>query len=69
MSDDNVYKTVTITGSSSQGIDDAINKGIGRANETLRQLDWFKVTEIRGHIEDGKPAHVQVTMEIGFKLE
>ena len=66
---DNVYKTVEITGSSTEGVTQAIDRAIGKASETLRGLEWFEVSEIRGHIEDGNVAHYQVTLKIGFKLE
>ena len=66
---DNVYRVTEIVGTSPQGIDDAIRQGIRRASESLRELDWFEVTEIRGHIEDGAPEHFQVGLKIGFKLE
>ncbi len=66
---DNVYKTVEITGSSTTGVTEAIDRAIAKASETLRGLDWFEVSEIRGHIEDGKVAHYQVTLKLGFQLE
>ena len=66
---DNVYKTVEITGSWTEGVTQAIDRAIGKASETLRGLEWFEVSEIRGHIEDGNVAHYQVTLKIGFKLE
>ena len=66
---DHVYKSIEVTGSSSSGIDDAISGAIRKAAETVRNLDWFEVTQIRGHIEDGEAAHVQVTLKIGFRLE
>ena len=66
---DFVYKSVEITGSSSAGIDDAIRNAVVKASETLRNLDWFEVAAIRGHIEEGKVGHVQVTLKIGFRLE
>jgi flavin-binding protein dodecin len=66
---DHVYKTVEITGSSTEGVTQAIDRAIGKASATLRGLDWFEVTEIRGHVEDGAVAHYQVTLKIGFKLE
>jgi len=50
-------------------VDDAIKGAIGRAGRTLRGLDWFEVTEIRGHIVDGQLGHVQVGMKVGFRLE
>ena len=49
--------------------DDAITQAIARASETLRNLDWFEVTEVRGHIKDGKVAHWQVGLKIGMRLE
>lgn len=66
---ENTYRVTEIVGTSSIGIDDAIKGAIGRASETLRGLDWFEMTEIRGHIEDGRIAHVQVGLKVGFKLE
>ena len=66
---DNVYKSIEVTGSSSSGIDDAIGRAVGKANESVRNLDWFEVTQIRGHIEGGSVDHVQVTLKIGFRLD
>ena len=66
---DNVYKSVEITGTSSASMDDAINRAIAKASETLRHLDWFEVVSVRGHIEEGKVAHTQVTLKVGFRLE
>ena len=66
---DHVYKTIEITGSSTSSVDDAITGAIVKASETVRNLDWFEVTEIRGHIEDGAVAHFQVGLKIGFRLE
>lgn len=66
---DNVYRVTEIVGTSEQGVDEAIRQGIRRASQTLRGLDWFEVTEVRGHIENGEPKHVQVGMKIGFKLD
>ena len=65
----NVYRKTEIVGSSTTGLDDAIRTGISRASATLRGLDWFEVTEIRGHIEEGAVAHYQVTVKMGFRLE
>lgn len=65
----NVYKKLDLVGSSTTSIEDAISGAIGRAAETMRNLDWFEVTEIRGHIEDGKVAHYQVGVKVGFRLE
>jgi flavin-binding protein dodecin len=69
MSDDHIYKTVEITGSSTQGVQQAIDNAVAKAAETLRQLEWFEVVSSRGHIDDGRIAHYQVTLKIGFRLE
>ena len=66
---DNVYRVTEIVGTSTEGVDDAIRKAISRASSTLRELDWFEVTETRGHIENGTVAHFQVTLKVGFKLD
>lgn len=66
---DHVYKTVELVGSSNKGIDDAIQNAVTRAAKTLRNLDWFEVREMRGHLKDGKIAHYQVTLKIGFRLD
>ena len=66
---DHVYKSVEITGSSSAGVKEAIDRAIAKASETLRHIDWFEVLDIRGHVEDGKIAHYQTTLKIGFRLE
>jgi hypothetical protein len=64
-----VYKTIELVGSSSTGIEDAVQGAIAKASETVRNLRWFELTETRGHIEGGKVAHWQVTLRIGFTLE
>lgn len=64
-----VYKTLELTGSSTTGIEDAVNTAIAKAHETVRNMQWFEVVETRGHIQDGKVAHWQVTIKIGFTLE
>ena len=66
---DHVYRVSEIVGSSSDSIDAAIRVGISRAAETVRGLDWFEVTEIRGHIEDGTVAHFQVGLKVGFRMD
>jgi flavin-binding protein dodecin len=63
------YRVTEIVGTSPQGIDQAIRNGVDRAAATLRELDWFEVTEIRGHIEDGSIAHYQVGLKVGFRLD
>ena len=64
-----VYKTIELVGSSATGSDDAIRVAIARAGETLHNMRWFEVVETRGHIEQGKIAHWQVTLKVGFTLE
>lgn len=66
---ENVYKKIEIVGSSKTSIEDAIQGAVSRASQTLTNVDWFEVGEIRGHIENGKIAHYQVGLKIGFKLE
>ena len=66
---DHVYKSVEITGSSPEGVTEAIDRAIAKASETLRHLDWFEVVNVRGHIGDeGRVAHYQVTLKVGFRL-
>ena len=65
----NVYGVTEIVGTSPDGVDAAIEVGIARANSTLRGLDWFEVSEVRGHIADGRVAHYQVTMKVGFRMD
>ena len=69
MQGDNVYKKVELVGSSSDSVTDAIDGAIARASKTLKNLDWFEVEQIRGHIDNGKVAHYQVTMKVGFRLD
>lgn len=64
-----VYKTVVLTGTSQTGIEDAVNMAIAKAAESVRNLRWFEITETRGHIENQKVTHWQVTMNVGFTLE
>jgi len=66
---DHGYKTIELTGSSTSSSDDAIRNAIAKAGETLHHLRWFEVLETRGHIEDTKVAHWQVTLKVGFSLE
>ena len=63
------YRVTEIVGTSPEGVDAAIRNGLRRAGETLRHLDWFEVSEIRGHLVDGTIDHVQVSMKVGFRLE
>ena len=66
---DNVYKIVELVGSSTTGVEDAIENAIARAAATLRDIRWFEVKETRGHVEGGRVAHYQVTLSIGFTLD
>lgn len=68
MSDNHTYKKVEIVGSSTTTIEDAINNALAEANKSLSHLEWFEVTETRGHIENGKVAHFQVTLKVGFRI-
>ena len=63
------YGITEVVGSSPTSIDDAISTAVARASTTVRELDWFEVTEIRGHLEDGAVAHYQVGLKVGFRLE
>ncbi|HET7729652.1 MAG TPA: dodecin [Usitatibacter sp.] len=64
-----VYKSVELTGSSPKSIEAAIEGAIAKASKTVRNIQWFEVTETRGHVVDGKVAHYQVTLKVGFTLE
>ena len=66
---DHVYSVTEIVGSSSESVDAAIRNAVKTASSSLRQLEWFEVTQIRGHIDDGDVAHFQVMLKIGFRYE
>ncbi|MBU7596315.1 dodecin family protein [Streptomyces sp. P38-E01] len=66
---EHTYRITEIVGTSPEGLDAAIGNGIARASQTLRGLDWFEVTEVRGHIVDGAVAHYQVGLKVGFRLD
>ncbi|MEU0742119.1 dodecin [Streptomyces sp. NPDC006134] len=63
------YRVTEIVGTSPEGVDQAVRNGISRASQTLRNLDWFEVTQVRGQIHDGRVAHWQVGLKVGFRLE
>ncbi|GGI98336.1 dodecin [Streptomyces brasiliensis] len=63
------YRVTEIVGTSHEGIDQAIRNGISRASQTLRNLDWFEVTQVRGQLENGQIEHYQVCMKVGFRIE
>lgn len=67
--DEHIYRVIQIVGSSENSIDDAIRMAIARASKTLRELRWFEVVETRGHIDEGKISHFQVTLKVGFTLD
>jgi dodecin len=66
---EHVYRVTEIVGTSTKSSDDAIRNAIDRASKTLRYLDWYEVVGQRGHLQDGKVAHHQVTLKVGFRLE
>jgi len=66
---DHIYKKIEIVGSSTVSSDEAVRNALARAAKTIDHMDWFEVTETRGHIVDGKVGHWQVTLKIGFRLE
>jgi flavin-binding protein dodecin len=66
---DHVYKLVELVGSSTVSTDEAIRNAIETSAKTLSHMDWFQVIETRGHLIDGKVAHFQVTLKVGFRLE
>jgi flavin-binding protein dodecin len=65
----NVYKKIELVGTSEQGVDDAVRTAIARASQSMRNLDWFEVKEVRGWIKDGEAQHFQVVLDVGFRLE
>ncbi len=66
---EHVYKVIEVVGTSKESVTKAIERGIDKAQESVRNLGWFELVQIRGHIEDGKVAHYQATMKVGFKIE
>lgn len=66
---DHTYRVTEIVGSSTEGTDQAIRNGVERAARTLHNLDWFEVTQVRGHLVDGEIAHYQVGLKVGFRLD
>jgi len=64
-----VYKILELVGSSTASTDEAIRNALATAAKTVRNIDWFEVVETRGHVADGKVAHFQVTLKVGFRLE
>ncbi|MCP5532689.1 MAG: dodecin domain-containing protein [Akkermansiaceae bacterium] len=66
---DHIYKKIELVGSSPEGVEQAVNNAIAKAGQSVRNMRWFEVAEIRGHIDEGKVAHWQVTVKIGFTLD
>ncbi|AZS83569.1 dodecin [Streptomyces griseoviridis] len=66
---DHTYRVTEIVGTSPDSVEQAVRNGIARASQTVRNLDWFEVTQVRGHIEDGQVAHWQVGLKVGFRLD
>jgi dodecin len=69
MSENKIYKLVEIVGTSEESFAKAVSAGVERASETLRHLDWFEVTELRGRVSNGKVSQYQVKMKVGFRLD
>ncbi len=69
MSEHHTYKKIELVGSSPTSIEDAINNALAEASKSVKHLEWFEVTETRGHIEGGRVAHFQVTLKVGFRIE
>ena len=67
--EDHVYKILELVGSSEKGVEDAIQNAISRASKTVREMKWFEVAQVRGHIEGGSVCHYQVVLRVGFTLE
>jgi dodecin len=66
---DHIYKKIELVGSSPNGVEDAVNNAITRAGKTIRNMKWFEVAEVRGHLENNKVADWQVTVKVGFTLD
>jgi flavin-binding protein dodecin len=66
---DHIYKHIELTGSSKTSIEDAIQNAVVKANESVRNMRWFQMIDLRGHLDNGKVSHWQVTIKIGFTLE
>lgn len=69
MSDHHTYKKIEMVGSSPIGTDEAIKNALAECSKTIRNIDWFEVTETRGHVENGSVSHFQVTLKIGFRID
>ncbi|RAL20482.1 dodecin flavoprotein [Lujinxingia litoralis] len=66
---DHVYKVIKLVGSSPDGIEAAVDNALARAGDSVRNIRWFEIKETRGHVDQGKVAHYQVMIEVGFTLD
>ena len=66
---EHIYKKLELVGSSKKSIEDAVQNALSRASQTVRNMRWFELTETRGHVEDNKINHWQVTIKVGFSLD
>ena len=69
MAEQHIYRVIELVGSSEKSIEDAVSSAIARANQTIRHLRWFEVVQTRGAVDNGKVAHYQVTLKVGFTME
>ena len=67
--DDHIYKHIHLTGSSTESMEQAVRAALAKARDSVRDINWFKVIETRGHVVDGEVGHWQVTIEVGFRLD
>ena len=68
-SDTSTFKIVEIVGTSPEGVTEAMRNAVTRASKTLRNIEWVEVTQVRGHVDDGKIAHFQIELKVGFRLD
>jgi flavin-binding protein dodecin len=66
---EHVYKVIEVVGTSTESVTKAIERGVSKAGESVHNLGWFEVVQVRGHVEQGKVAHYQVTMKVGFRVD
>ena len=64
-----IYKKIELVGSSPDNIEDAVKNALSKASKSLRNIRWFEIVETRGHVEDGRIGHWQVTIKVGFTLD
>ena len=66
---DHIYKKIELVGTSPEGVEEAVQNAVAKAARSIRNMRWFEVIDTRGHIENNRVAHWQVTVKIGFTLE